>query len=232
MEKTLTVIIPFYNEKNSIEASVNRVINENISNEIILVDDCSDDGTDQIAKRLEINFENIIYIKTNKNKGKGSALARAQSMVSSSHVIVHDADLEYFPSDISEMFKLADLEEDKLILGSRTIGSKERTNLYKFTFYGNKLLTKLFSMVNNYKISDIATCYQLMYASFFKNLDIKEKGFGIEVEILSKFIKTKGNIIEYPINYEARSYEDGKKIKLKDGIKIFLKIFKYRISTN
>tara|TARA_B100001250_G_scaffold386269_1_gene382648 strand:+ start:1850 stop:2548 length:699 start_codon:yes stop_codon:yes gene_type:complete len=231
MEKTLTVIIPFYNEKNFIEESVNRVINENISNEIILVDDCSDDGTDQIAKRLENNFDNITYIKTKKNKGKGSALSRAQSMVSSSHVIVHDADLEYFPSDIREMFKLADLQEDKLILGTRTIGSKERTNIYKLTFYGNKLLTALFSMVNNYKVSDIATCYQLMYVSFFKNLHIKEKGFGIEVEILSKFIKSKGEIIEYPINYEARSYEDGKKIKLKDGIEIFLKIFKYRIFT-
>ena len=115
-----------------------------------------------------------------------------------------------------------------LILGSRTLGNIKRFKKYKGLVVINKIFTSLFSLLNSYKVSDIASCYMLMPTQFLKEYIYEEKGFGIEVEILSKFLKTKNRIIEIPINYSARSYSQGKKIKIKDGVNIFIKILKYR----
>ena len=181
----------------------------------------------EINEKLVKENNNILITKTDNNLGKGGAVKAGLEQVTSTHVVVHDADLEYFPEDISEMFEAISSDQEHLILGSRTIGTKKRKNLYFYTYFGNKVFTLLFSILNNYKVSDIASCYWLVKTESLKKIDISEKGFGIEVEVLSKFIKRKIDIIEVPIRYEARSYEDGKKIKLKDGIQIFLKILKY-----
>jgi hypothetical protein len=117
--------------------------------------------------------------------------------------------------------------DDCLVIGSRTLGKKERKNIYFYTYFGNKVLTILFSVLNNHKLSDIASCYWLVKVETLKNINLSEKGFAVEVEVLSKFIKNNIQVIEVPIKYEARSYQDGKKIKLKDGLKIFFKILKY-----
>ena len=207
--KSLGVIVPFYNEEKFLNESIERLLKLDIIDQIILVDDCSTDTSYSIAAEICRNNDKVSITKTTANEGKGNA------------------DLEYFPEDIPEMYENVSLEKNNLILGSRTIGSKERTSLYFYTYFGNKILTAIFSILNNYRVSDIASCYWMVNVQSLNEIGISEKGFAIEVEVLSKFIKNNIPIIEVPIRYEGRSYEDGKKIKLKDGIKIFLKILKY-----
>jgi hypothetical protein len=125
------------------------------------------------------------------------------------------------------MFEVAKTSPSSLILGSRTIGLKIRKNRYKKTYFGNKVLTYFFSIVNFYKVSDIASCYWIVETDLIKKFDLKEKGFGIEVEVLSKFLNLNKEIIEIPISYSGRSYEEGKKIVFTDGLNIAYKILKY-----
>ena len=171
----------------------------------------------------------MLYLKSSTNKGKGNALNLAKNIVETSHVIIHDADLEYFPDDILEMFNHLEDNKDSLILGSRFIGNKKRANVYSRTLLANKAMSSFFSFVNGYKVSDVATCYKLMPTSFFKEMDIEEEGFSIEIEILSKFLKYNRSIKEVPIKYEGRSYEQGKKIKTSDGFKYLFNTIKYRM---
>ena len=225
--KSLGVIVPFYNEEKFLNESIERLLKLDIIDQIILVDDCSTDTSYSIAAEICRNNDKVSITKTTANEGKGNAVKLGLGFITTSHVIIHDADLEYFPEDIPEMYENISLEKNNLILGSRTIGSKERTSLYFYTYFGNKILTAIFSILNNYRVSDIASCYWMVNVQSLNEIGISEKGFAIEVEVLSKFIKNNIPIIEVPIRYEGRSYEDGKKIKLKDGIKIFLKILKY-----
>ena len=224
----LAVIIPFYNEENYLQKSLNRLFDHDIFDQIILVDDCSTDNSAIIANENALKTDKIIYLKSSTNKGKGNALNLAKNIVETSHVIIHDADLEYFPEDIIDMFDCVQENQDSLILGSRFIGNKKRTNIYSRTFIANKVMSSFFSLLNNYQVSDIATCYKLMPTSFFKQMDIKENGFSIEIEILAKFLKYNKSIKEIPIRYEGRSYEEGKKNKTSDGFKYLLNTVKYR----
>lgn len=224
---TLTAIVPIFNEEKYLEESINRLLNINICNQIILVDDFSNDTSLKIAKKLERLHNNIDVLALTKNRGKGNAIRLALPLIISTHTIVHDADLEYFPDDIVLMFKLVGKNPQNLILGSRTLAGQKRYNRYKMTYYANKYFTYLFSILNFTSVSDIASCYWLVNSDILKSLNIKEKGFGIEVEVLSKFLRTKKIIQEVPIKYSGRTYEEGKKIKLADGIQIFIKIFKY-----
>ena len=226
--KNLAVIIPFYNEKEFLEISLKRVTDLNIFDQIILTDDCSNDGSSEIALNLAKSNPIIEYTNGATNSGKGQALNNAKHLIKTSHVVIHDADLEYFPDDIVEMFNLVEDNPESLILGSRFIGTKDRKNVYFRTNLANRTMSLFFSLVNFQYITDIATCYKLMPTSFFKDLNIKEKGFSIEVELLSKFLKTNRNIIEVPIKYEGRSYTDGKKIKASDGFKYLFNTVKYR----
>jgi len=225
----LCVIIPFYNELEFLKESVDRVLNEKIFDQIILSDDCSNDGSEIIAKRLSDENEIIEYIRSEVNSGKGDALSNAKRIINTTHVVIHDADLEYFPSDIVDMFQKSILTPKSLILGSRFIGTKERKNVYLRTILANRVMSLFFSVVNFYKVSDVATCYKLMPSEFFKKVTLKEKGFSIEIEILSKFLKYNRSIIEVPIGYHGRSYSDGKKIKTSDGFKYLFNTLRYRI---
>jgi len=225
----LCVIIPFYNELEFLKESVDRILNEKIFDQIILSDDCSNDGSEIIAKRLSDENEIIEYIRSEVNSGKGDALSNAKRIINTTHVVIHDADLEYFPSDIVDMFQKSILTPKSLILGSRFIGTKERKNVYLRTIVANRVMSLFFSVVNFYKVSDVATCYKLMPSEFFKKVVLKEKGFSIEIEILSKFLKYNRSIIEVPIGYHGRSYSDGKKIKTSDGFKYLFNTLRYRI---
>jgi len=226
--KEISVIVPFYNEEKFIEQSVTRLIDTNLFKKIILVNDKSSDNSGQIAEKICEKFDFIQLINLDNQKGKGNAIRVGLEHVETSHLIVHDADLEYFPSDIPEMFEAAKTDPTCLVIGSRTIGKKNRNNKYKITYYGNKILTYFFSLINFYNISDIASCYWLIETEVLKNLDIKEKGFAIEVEVLSKFLQGGSKIFEVPINYDGRLYSEGKKIKTSDGFKYIYSILKYR----
>ena len=225
---SLSVIVPFYNEANLLEKSVNRLLKNNIYEQILLIDNNSTDNSPNIAKNLASNNKNIFSFKTDIRKGKGVALARAKDLITSTHVVIHDADLEYFPDDIFEMFEVSKQYPNSMILGSRFIGTKERKNVYSRTYLANKMMSIFFSIINFYNISDIATCYKLMPSDFFKKTNLRENGFSIEIEMLSKFLKFNRSIKEVPIKYEGRSYSEGKKIKTIDGIKYLFNTIKYR----
>ena len=225
--KEISVIVPFYNEEKFLEQSILRLIDTNLFKKIILVNDKSNDTSGQIAEKICEQYDFIQLINLDNQKGKGNAIRVGLEYVTTSHLIIHDADLEYFPSDIPEMFEVAKMNPSCLVIGSRTIGKKNRNNKYKITYYGNKILTYFFSLINFYTVSDIASCYWLVETEVLKNLDIKEEGFAIEVEVLSKFLLDGNKIFEVPINYDGRLYSEGKKIKLKDGFFIFIKIIKY-----
>lgn len=225
---TLSVIIPFFNEESYIEESINRVLAVDIFDQIILSDDCSTDLSSVIAKKYSDNNEKITYIRSKRNQGKGAALSNASKHITSTHVIIHDADLEYFPDDIVTMYKLVDENPRSLILGSRFIGNFERSGGYRRTLIANKAISLFFSLVNQLKVTDVATCYKLMPSKFFKNLNLQEQGFSIEIEIISKFLKFNKSIIEVPIKYSGRTYQQGKKIKTLDGFLYLINTLKYR----
>ena len=229
MKKTfdLTVVVPFYNEEKYFYESISRLIEQKFITEVILVNDASTDGSLEIAKNIIKKDKRLKLKNLNKNSGKGNAVKEALKIVKTSHIIVHDADLEYDPKDIYTMFNVLSLNADSLILGSRTLEKRENQNRYLITYIGNKYLTKLFSFLNNYKLSEIASCYWLIETEKLKKMNITEKGFGIEVEVLSKHIRSGGKIFEVPISYKGRTYEDGKKIRFKDGLNILLKIIKF-----
>ena len=224
----LTAIVPFYNEENTLRQSVQRLLNEDIFSEIILSDDNSTDNSLEIAKTLSNEYQHIKYISSDKNLGKGNAINNAVGILNTSHVVIHDADLEYFPVDIVKMYEKALTNQNSLILGSRFIGSKKMENVYLRTNFANRVMSIFFSIINFYWVSDVATCYKLMPSNFLKNISIKEQGFSIEIEMLSKFLKYNKHIHEVPISYEGRSYEEGKKIKVSDGIMYILNTLKYR----
>ena len=225
----LGVIVPFFNEKNTLAESIERLLTQNIFSEIILSDDNSNDGSDIIAKQYEDKNENIKYIKSSTNKGKGNALNNAKDHITTKFVVIHDADLEYFPEDLVEMFEKAKLNPQSLIIGSRFIGNKERVNIYRRTFIANKVMSLFFSFVHFCKISDIATCYKMLRTDTFKEIQLYENGFSIEIELVAKFLKKNKSIIEVPIKYEGRSYEEGKKIKPIDGMMYLINTIKYKI---
>ena len=224
----LSVIVPFFNEEIYLEKSVQRLLENNIYEKIILIDNNSTDNSNYIAHQLAKQNKNIQVHKTGIERGKGSALRCAKKFVKTSHVVIHDADLEYFPDDIIEMFKLCEENPKSLILGSRFIGNKERKNVYFRTSLANRVMSLFLSLINFYYISDVASCYKLMPTEFFVNENFKEPGFSIEIEILAKFLKFNRSVIEVPIKYEGRSYEEGKKIKTIDGFNYLLSTLRYR----
>ena len=225
--KTLTVLVPAFNEENTISESLERLKNISIITEILVLDDGSTDKTKQLVENAALNNNKIKLIHFDSNNGKGAVLNKSRKFITSDYVVIHDADLEYFPEDIEEMFK--EVNGDNLILGSRFIGNKKRINLYSRTFLANKGMSLFFSLVNSTKITDVATCYKMMPSSFFKANSFTEKGFSIEIEMLSRFLKTSKQIIEVPISYKGRSYKEGKKIKLQDGFLYLINTVKYRI---
>lgn len=227
-DHTLGVIVPIYNEEKYLKESINRLLEVDIFSQIILVDDNSNDSSFEIASNFAREHLHITAIKTYNNEGKGNAVITGAKIINTKYLIVHDADLEYFPSDIPELYQESVKYPKSLILGSRVLGDKQRKNIYYHTYLGNKIFAKIFSIFNGVKISDIASCYWLINVDQFMKLNLCEKGFAIEVEVLSKFIKTGNSIKEVPIKYYARSYEQGKKIKFRDAVAILGKIIKYR----
>lgn len=225
---TLSVIVPFFNEENTLDKSIKRLLEIPIFEKIYLVNDCSTDNSLNIAKKLESEHDNIVLSSTSNNLGKGGALTSLVGKISSSHVVIHDADLEYFPEDLIELKRISENNPNSLIIGSRFIGNQKRVNIYKRTYFANKFLSKIFSMLFYVEITDIATCYKLMPSNFFNKVNLVEKGFSIEIELVAKFLKYNKSIFEVPIKYRARSYEEGKKIKPIDGFKYILSSIKYR----
>ena len=226
----LSIIIPCYNEKQTIEKIVSKILKVNIKKEIIIVDDCSNDGTVNIIKT--INNSNIKKIFHKKNLGKGAAIKTAKKHVSGDVILIQDADLEYFPSDYIRLLNPIISKKSKVVYGSRVLGRRQNNNS-KFTsnirILGNFLLTKLSNFINNQNLTDAHTCYKVFDKKIFKKITLKELDFRFCPEVTCKISNLNEKIVEVPIKYNGRSIEHGKKIRLKDAFLAVICLIKYGI---
>ncbi len=223
----LSIIIPVFNEKNTIEEIVHRVqeVEVGLEKEIIIVDDASSDGTRQILENLE--HPNLKVRLHSKNQGKGAALQTGFSIAEGDIILIQDADLEYDPRDYSKLLEpLLDGRAD-VVYGSRFLGGPHRV-LFFWHYVGNKLLTTLSNMFSNLNLTDMETCYKVFKREFLNKITIKSKRFGFEPEITIKFSKLKCKIFEVPISYSGRDYSEGKKIGWKDGVAAILHIIRFK----
>jgi len=231
----LSILIPAYNEENTIQVildKVNEVVLPNdIQKEIVIVNDCSSDGTvEKVQKYIaEHSDMDIRFFSQEKNMGKGAAINRAIKECTGDYLIVQDADLEYDPHEYALLLKPVFMDNADVVYGSRFVGHHPHRILFYWHSIGNKMLTRLSNMMTNLNLTDMETCYKLIRSSIAKSIKIKENRFGIEPEITAKLAKIKNiRIYEVGISYYGRTYEEGKKIGWKDGFRAIWCILKYR----
>lgn len=225
----VSILIPCFNEKNTIEKIVDRIINlENLNLEIIIIDDNSFDGTTEILKnKVENLVSKIIFNK--KNHGKGYCIKKGAEVAKGDIILIQDADLEYNPKEYYKLIKPIEDGNADVVYGSRFIGGDERRILFFWHTLANKLLTLLSNMFTNLNLTDMETCYKVFKKDLMKKIDLKEKGFGFDPEITAKLAKQKPKIYEVGISYFGRTYEEGKKIGLKDALVVLKCIIIYNL---
>ena len=225
----VSVVIPCFNERDTIEQVVNSVRNSPIQDiEIIVVDDGSTDGTIDVLKEKVAGLaDQIIYQPT--NRGKGAALRSGFAAATGDIILVQDADLEYSPSDYPALLQPIFSGSADVVFGSRFLGGRPHRVLYFWHMVGNRFLTLLSNMFTNLNLTDLETCYKVFRAPLLKNLDLREKGFGFEPEITAKLAKTRCRIYEVGISYSGRTYEEGKKVNWKDGFRAIYAIVRYNL---
>jgi glycosyltransferase involved in cell wall biosynthesis len=223
----LSVVIPCYNEKDTIENLVNAVRKTSIRPlEIIIVDDCSTDGTRDVLKE-KINVDKIIY--HDKNMGKGAALRTGFQHVTGDVVVVQDADLEYDPQEYPLLYEPIVSGKADVVYGSRFISGGCRRVLYFWHMVGNKFLTLLSNMFTNINLTDMETCYKMFRREVIESINIEEERFGFEPEITAKVARGGWRIYEVGISYYGRTYAEGKKIGWRDGFRAIYAIVKYNL---
>jgi glycosyltransferase involved in cell wall biosynthesis len=225
----LSIIIPCFNEVNTIETIIAAVQNMPYENkEIIIVDDCSTDGTtEKLKKDIEPIVDKILYHRV--NQGKGSALRTGIKGATGDVIIIQDADLEYNPDDIPMVIQPILDDKADVVYGSRFMGGNPHRVLYYWHSLGNKLLTLLSNMFTNLNLTDMETCYKAFRKEIIQSIDIEEKRFGFEPEITAKIATLKCRIYEVGIPYYGRTYQEGKKIGWKDGVSALRCIIKYNL---
>jgi glycosyltransferase involved in cell wall biosynthesis len=223
----LSVIIPVFNERQTIEEVIQRVreIDVGMEKEIVIVDDGSTDGTQEILKNL--GFPDMKAFFHTNNQGKGAALHTGFSNAQGDIILIQDADLEYNPAEYPKLLKpILDGRADA-VYGSRFLGGTHRV-LFFWHYVGNKFLTTLSNMLSNLNLSDMETCYKVIKKDILDRLTLKSKRFGFEPEITIKLAKLKAKIYEVPISYSGRDYSEGKKIGWKDGIAAIYHIIRFK----
>ncbi len=225
----LSVIIPCYNEQNTIGKIIRAVVASPVPNkEIIVVDDGSTDATrDLLKSELVPMVDKLIFHE--RNMGKGAALRSGIREATGDIVIVQDADLEYNPQEFPLMIEPIVTGMADVVFGSRFMGGKPHRVLYFWHYAGNTLLTLLSNMLTNMNLTDMETCYKAFRREIIQSINIEEERFGFEPEITAKVAKMRVRIYEVGISYYGRSYAEGKKINWKDGIRAMFCIFKYNI---
>ncbi|MFC1567086.1 glycosyltransferase family 2 protein [bacterium] len=224
----LSIVIPVYNEENRIQDAIHEVLNAAYpeNKELIIVNDGS---TDKTLEKLEMfkDNPNIKIINQPKNMGKGAALRTGFENVTGDIAIIQDSDLEYTPSDYPKLLEPIIKEQADVVYGSRFLGGGAHRVLYFWHYLGNKFLTLLSNMFTNFNLTDMEVCYKVFKKEVLQKLKLKQNRFGFEPEVTAKIAKLKCRVYEVPISYYGRSYEEGKKIGLKDAIKAFYCIVRY-----
>ena len=227
----LSIIIPVFNEKNTIEKIIHKVNEiDFIKKEIVIVDDGSNDGTKDILRnRISTKVNKVIYHEI--NLGKGAAIRTGRKYITGNYTIIQDADLEYDPKDYKKLLEPFKNESVNVVYGSRVLGKKRYyNNNFSSTVrvFFNHMLTILSNLINNQNLSDAHTCYKVFRTNIFKSIELKENGFSFCPEVTTKLSRLDEKIVEVEINYTGRTYSEGKKIKFLDGIFAIITLFKYR----
>ncbi len=222
----LSVIIPAYNEIEFIDEILRKVRETPYEKEIIIVDDCSTDGTREYLKKLD--GAGIKTLFQEKNQGKGAALKAGMAAATGDIVLIQDADLEYDPREYPVLLQPILEGKADVVYGSRFLGGPHRV-LYFWHYLGNSAITLLSNMFTNLNLTDMETCYKVFRREALKGITIESKRFGVEPEITAKVAKGGWRIFEVPISYYGRTYEEGKKITWRDGIKALFTIIRFNV---
>ena len=227
VDPLLSVVMAAYNERDTIEEIVRRVLGVPLRIQLIVVDDGSTDGTRETLQRLrqELEFELVLQ---DRNRGKGAALRRGFQEVRGDLVVIQDADLEYSPEEFPALIELICQGRADVVYGSRFLG---RHRVFLLSHYlGNRVVTLLANFLYNTMLTDMETCYKVMRAGIVKGMTLRSDGFGIEPELTAKIFKGGHRVYEIPITYDGRGYEEGKKITWGDGLVALWILLKYRIT--
>lgn len=226
---SLSVIIPAFNEEATISIILKKVCALENLKEVIVIDDCSTDNTPGEVEKLGLS--NIRLIRMERNSGKTAAVRRGLEEVKGDITVIQDADLEYDPTEITDVIGPIVENNADVVYGSRFLVKRASRVLYFYHYLANKTLTFLSNLLSNVNMTDIETCYKAFRTPLIKTLPLTSSGFGMEVEITALITKTKARIYEVPISYYGRTYEEGKKIDYKDGIAALWYIFYYNLTS-
>ncbi len=226
----LSVVIPVYNEVSTIEEIARRVdgVDIGLEKEIVIVDDCSTDGTRDVLLKMKTGHPDWKFVFHDRNKGKGAALRSGFAGATGDVVVVQDSDLEYDPKDYKVL--LAPILEGHadVVYGSRFLGGGAHRVVYYWHYLGNRLLTTLSNMMTDLNLTDMEVCYKVFRKTVLNSIELKEDRFGFEPEVTAKVARGGWRIYEVPVSYYGRNYAEGKKITWKDGVRALWCILKYR----
>jgi glycosyltransferase involved in cell wall biosynthesis len=227
VDPLLSVVMPAFNERETIEEIIRRVLAVPLRIELVVVDDASTDGTRDVLQKLASALSFKLMLQPH-NRGKGAALVRGFAEVTGDIVVIQDADLEYSPEEYPELIELICTGRADVVYGSRFIG---RHRVFLFThFLGNRLLTLMTNVLYNTMLTDMETCFKAMRVEVLRSMTLRSERFGIEPELTAKIFKRGYRVYEVPITYDGRGYEEGKKITWKDGIVAVWTLLKYRFT--
>ena len=225
----ISIVIPCFNEKNTILDIIEKVKKESIyEKEIIVIDDYSTDGTREILEKTS-SQDNFKLILNKQNFGKGYSVRQGITAASGDIILIQDADLEYDPSDYPKLIEPIKKGYADVVYGSRFVGSDEKRVLFYWHRVGNFILTTLSNMLSNLNLTDMENCYKVFRSETIKSINLKENRFGFEPEVTAKIAKKNCKIYEVGVKYYGRTYDQGKKIGWKDGISAIRCIFKYNL---
>jgi glycosyltransferase involved in cell wall biosynthesis len=223
----LSVVMPVYNERTTIDEIVGRVLAVPLRIELIVIDDCSKDGTREHLQELQRSLGFTLLLQE-RNQGKGAAIRRGFAAVTGDIVVIQDADLEYSPEEFPQLVELIVDGRADVVYGSRFLG---RHRVFLFTHYlGNRVLTLITNVLYNTMLTDMETCYKVMRREVLQGMSLESDGFGIEPEMTAKIFKRGYRVYEVPISYDGRGYDEGKKIGWKDGFVALWVLLKHRFS--